>query len=131
MKINKPKTSKELERFLGRIEYFQGFMPRFSNVVAPLYNMLNQWKPGSKLSWNEVTTGAVDKLKNMLRKTVEVYTPDYSKSFHIYTDVSTNGMGCVLGQFINKMYQPVAFAGKKFTKVEMNYSTPKQELCAI
>eukprot|EP01124_Arcella_intermedia_P021552 TRINITY_DN3030_c0_g1_i9.p1 TRINITY_DN3030_c0_g1~~TRINITY_DN3030_c0_g1_i9.p1 ORF type:complete len:117 (-),score=18.34 TRINITY_DN3030_c0_g1_i9:924-1274(-) len=116
MKINKPKTSKELERFLGRIEYFQGFMPRFSNVVAPLYNMLNQWKPGSKLSWNEVTTGAVDK---------------YSKSFHIYTDVSTNGMGCVLGQFINKMYQPVAFAGKKFTKVEMNYSTPKQELCAI
>jgi len=40
-------------------------------------------------------------------------------------------MGCVLGQYAGNRLRPVAVAGRKFTKAELNYGTPKQELCAI
>jgi len=70
--IERPTTSKELEKYLGSVQYFSNFMPNFSKIAAPLFDLLNHKK---------------------LKESIELYTPNMKKIFtYILMIVKRNGM---------------------------------------
>ena len=71
-------------------------------------------------------------LKSLLTQAPILSTPDWSKPFILQTDASAVGLGYVLSQ-INKLREehPIAFASKKLSPPERNYSAIERESLAI
>ena len=90
----KPATKKDLHSALASLNYFRGFIPNFSATAAPLYALTSE-----KVEYSQET---VDKywpnVLGMLKKTVQLQCPDYSKPMILSTDASCNGLGAVLSQ---------------------------------
>ena len=61
----------------------------------------------------------------MARKILLTY-PDFSKTFHLYTDASEYQLGAVLVQDL-----PIAFYSRKLNSAQKNYTTMEKELLSI
>lgn len=58
--------------------------------------------------------------------------PDWNKEFHVYVDASCIVLGIVLAQpGAREIDHPIAFASRKLSKVEKNYSTTEKERLAM
>ena len=57
--------------------------------------------------------------------------PDINKQFILRTDASNLGVGAVLMQQFEKELWPIAYASKKLTPAQRNYSTTEKEGYAI
>ena len=79
-----PTSRKELARFLGMTGYYRNFCLNFSEIAAPLTNLLSK--------------KAFDKVKLLLQKSPVLKSPDYEKPFKLIIDSSDVGTGSVLVQ---------------------------------
>jgi hypothetical protein len=57
--------------------------------------------------------------------------PNTSEEFILTTDASNDGAGAVLFEGKVGRYLPIAFASRRFSIVEQNYSKIERELAAI
>jgi hypothetical protein len=58
--------------------------------------------------------------------------PDWSKEFHVHVDASSIALGFVLAQTrAGDIEHPLAFASRKLSKTEINYTTTKREGLAM
>lgn len=123
-RIKPPASIKELQSFLGVINYYRRFIPNFSKVALPLTNLT---KKGVKYFWSTNCVEAFEELKALLKNKVVLKYPDFTKPFHIFTDASNYALGAVLcqGEY------PVAFASKTLIPAETRYPTIEKELYGI
>lgn len=119
-----PKSKKELQRYLGMVNYLRSFIPNLAEKTEPLRQLL---KNDIEFVWNNVHTKTVNNLKNILTSTPVLAVFDENKKIIIQTDASKSGIGCVLLQ--DK--RPVAFASRSLNETEQNYAQVEKELLAI
>ena len=124
-----PSGVQELRKFLGLTNYFRKFVARYSIVAAPLTSLTRQNAFLSAAAWTPACQLAFDELKRAVAEDIVLSFPDYSAPFRVelLTDASLHGSGAVLLQ----NGRPVAFASKKFSSAERNYTTGEQELLAV
>lgn len=72
MGIARPKTRKELQRFLGALNYDRTFFPGFSEKAKPLYELL---KKEIQFAWTEEHDNAFQNLKNQWTSELELMMP--------------------------------------------------------
>ena len=89
-----PNTKKDLHSALASLNYFRGFIPNFSANAAPLYALTSEKTEYSQ----EVVKKYWPQLIELLKNTVKIQCPDYSKPMILSTDASSNGLGAVLSQ---------------------------------
>ena len=110
-----PQIQKELQSFLGLINYLQPFLPDLSHKTTFLREQVSNW------DWTPSTDTAFHHLKqwicNTLLKTTLAYY-DCTKPVEVHIDASKYGLGVAL-ILHNK---PVAFASKMLTPVESRYA---------
>ncbi|XP_069986300.1 uncharacterized protein [Penaeus vannamei] len=124
-----PKTKREVMRFLGMAGYYRRFCKNFSDVVAPLTDLL---KKKVKFKWSESCEAALKKLKAMLVSSPILVSLNFDKPFILYVDASDIGAGAVLCQADSKgIDHPVCFFSKKFDKHQKNYSTVEKETLGL
>ncbi|XP_069976068.1 uncharacterized protein [Penaeus vannamei] len=124
-----PKTKREVMRFLGMAGYYRRFCKNFSDVVAPLTDLL---KKKVKFKWSESCEAALKKIKAMLVSSPILVSPNFDKPFILYVDASDIGAGAVLCQADSKgIDHPVCFFSKKFDKHQKNYSTVEKETLGL
>ena len=116
-----PLNVKELQRFIGMVNYLSKFIPQFSETTAPLRELLHKENGWSWLTPQE----AFNKLKGALVKPLQYF--DVSRSTVISCDASQNGLGAAILQ----CDRPVAYASRALTKTEKRYSQIEKELLAI
>ena len=90
-----PTSRKELARFLGMAGYYRNFCLNFSEIAAPLTNLLSK---KVKFVWTDDCQMAFDKVKLLLQKSPFLKSPDYEKPFKLIIDSSDVGTGSVLVQ---------------------------------
>lgn len=61
--LKPPKNLKELEAFIGKVNYYHNFVPNFSSIAAPL-NALR--RKGVKFEWEHISKHHLNKLKTIL-----------------------------------------------------------------
>ena len=109
-----PPNPKELQSFLGLINYLQSFLPNLASKTTFLRQQVTNW------DWNPSTDQAFNHLKywvcNMLLKTTLTYY-DCTKPQVLMTDASEYGLSTALLQ----NNRPIAFASKTLTDVETRY----------
>ena len=108
-----PTSQKKLARFLGMAGYYRNFSLKFSEIAAPLTNLLSK---------------KVKFLKLLLQKCPVLKSPDYQTPFKLIIDSSDVGTGSVLVQEASDgLDHPVSYFSKKFLKYQKNYSVVKKE----
>jgi hypothetical protein len=127
-----PTNVKEVQKYLGIVNYYRTFIKDFSKIAAPLYRLERK---DTEWEWRSEQQNAFIKLKNSLMEAPVLVMPDYTKPFTIQTDASTEGIGAVLSQVHihnNKsMDKPCAYASRSLKEAEKNYPATHLELLAI
>ena len=124
-----PQTKKELMRFLGMAGFYRRFCKNFSDVAAPLTNLLRK---DAKFEWSPVCQDAFRKIKAILSSSPVLAAPDFTKQFNIAVDASDVGAGAVLMQPDDAgVDRPVCYFSKKFNSSHKNYSTVEKETLAL
>ena len=110
-----PTSRKELARFLGMAGYYRNFCLNFSDIAAPLTNLLSK---KVKFVWTDDCQMAFDKVKLLLQKSPVLKSPDYEKPFKLIIDSSDVGTGSVLVQEASDgLDHPVSYFSKKILKI--------------
>ncbi|QRW21934.1 Retrotransposable element Tf2 protein [Rhizoctonia solani] len=124
-----PKTVKQVQAFLGFVNYLRHFIPNFSLVARPLHNLTKKETPWL---WNTLEEQAFQELKALVTKALVLIHLNPNLPYYLETDASGVAMGAILSQRgeDNRLH-PVAYVSKSFSGVEVNYDTHDKELLAI
>jgi hypothetical protein len=125
--VLKERVATECRRYLGFMNYFNRFIPRYSDLACDLHKHTQKSPP----EWTPECTEAWNKLKACLLKATMMYHPVFSLPFHVYSDASSKAVGGVLIQFQDGVAHPVAYVARKLTSAEVNYTTTEQEMLAF
>ena len=121
----RPTDVKTLQTFLGIANFFRKFIPYFSKLAAPLYQLLRK---NVTFDWTEDCENAFNKLKTSLHNVQTLSHPNYSKEFILMTDASGYAIGACLAQYDeNNQLKPLGYFSKTLTNTQSRYSTTKRE----
>ncbi|CEL54177.1 hypothetical protein RSOLAG1IB_11575 [Rhizoctonia solani AG-1 IB] len=124
-----PKTVKQVQAFLGFVNYLRRFIPDFSAVARPLHNLTQKDKPWK---WGEPENHSFQEPKRRVTNRPVLAHSDPNKPYFLETDASGIAMGAILSQQSEDgRLHPIAYMSKSFNDVERNYNTHDKELLAI
>ncbi len=135
--IQQPTGVKQLQHFLGMVQYYHDLWARRSKMLAPLTSLVGECgqtkttkSKGTKKvhwHWDEVHQRTFNHIKATIAKDVVLAYPDYSKVFEIYTDACSKQLGAVITQD----NRPIAFFSRKLSNKQCKYCVTEIELLAI
>ena len=130
MEAPQPKTKKELLRFLGLINYYREYIPKFAVLADPLYHLTHE---SVDWIWSEAAENAFTILKNRLTTTPLILAfPDWTSEFSLQVDASSVAVGGVLSQRDDKGgLRPIAFFSSGLTAAQRNYFAGELECWAL
>jgi hypothetical protein len=125
--VARKQIASECRRFLGFMNYFNRFIPKYSALAVCLHEQTQIEAP----PWTEECTAAWKFLKDCLSKATLMRHPDFTKPFHVFSDASIRSIGGVLMQYHGDKLCPVAYCARKLSSAEINYTTTEQEMLAM
>src|SRR3981189_3137754 len=128
--IRIPRTKRDVRGFLGFIGFYRTFIKSFSEVAAPLSDLLRKESP-ELVPWTEKTQRAFNQLKSALQTAPVLIAPNFSKKFFVLVDSSQFAVGAVLCHTDKEVMQPILFIGRKFTPCETRLSATEREVLGI
>ena len=120
---------KELQHFLGVINFYRRFLQGAAGTLLPLSNLLKGKK--NDFVWTEQCSIAFENAKQLLANATLLRHPDPSKSICLYTDASDFAIGATLSQEDDGSFSPLAFFSRKLAEVETKYAKFDRELLAV
>nr|VZH92197.1 unnamed protein product [Spirometra erinaceieuropaei] len=123
-----PTSKRQLQRFLGMVNFYRRFLPNCADLMLPLTNLLSGPKGPLELRGHALT--AFERLKTSLADATLLTHPAPEAPLSLMVDASTVAVGAVLQQHINNSTRPLAFFSK-LSPAETRYSTLGRELLAI
>ena len=111
-----PMNKKEVQSFLGFINFYRRFIKDFSHHARPLFDLTGKeaWR------WDNAQQEAFEKLKEMVTSAPILTFADDSRPFHVEADSSDFATGAMLSQqsLEDQKWHPVAFYSKSLSAVE-------------
>lgn len=124
-----PHNQKRTHVFPGFCWLLPEFLQKFSDVVAPLTDLL---KAKATFVWSPACQQAFERVKSLLCDAPVLSAPRFDCSFVLQVDASHVGAGAVLMQSDDfGIDKPVSFFSKKFNPYQLNYSTIEKEMLAL
>ena len=120
----KPRSKPEVLTLLGFVNYLSKFLPKLSDVSAPLRELTTGQ---SKFTWAKQHDEAFATIQQLVIQHPVLKFYNIEEEVTIQTDASDKGLGAVLLQ----SGQPVAFAYRTLSPTEKNYATIEKECLAI
>ncbi|QQP49151.1 Uncharacterized protein FKW44_009694, partial [Caligus rogercresseyi] len=114
--------------FLGLVNFYGHFVKGLSTIASPLSELT---KADSEFIWRADEEKSFDAIKKAIAGAPCLTHYDPSLPLILSTDASPHGLGAVLSQTDNANERPVAFASRKLSKAERNYSQIDKEATAI
>ena len=119
-----PQTQKQLQSFLGLVNYLQPFLPDIAAKTTFLREQVSKW------DWMPSTDSTFQQLKQWICKTLLKTTLacyDRNQPLRIQTGASEYGLGTALLQ----NNRPIAFASKTLTDMETRYSNIEHKCLSV
>ena len=122
-----PKCTKEVERFLGFVNYHRSFLKDFAYLAKPLYGLTGK----NQFKWGDREQGAFEALRQALVKPPVLALPNKWDPFILDCDASDVALGGVLSQVQNGDERVIAYASFTLTPEQKRYCTTRKELLSI
>ena len=123
-----PTCVRDVRAWLGSTGYYRRYVKHYASVAAPLTSALQQ---GVKFEWTEEMQRSFDELKAALTSPPVLAMPTPDGVFTLDTDASDLAIGGVLSQAQGGSERVIAYASRKLSRTEKNYSVTRRELLAI
>ena len=118
--ITHPRNIKELQSFLGKINFLRRFISNLAELIRELNNMLRKY---STLKWTVEAKKSFEAIKQALTKTTVLISLDFQKDFIIFSFPSKHTIAAVLLQKNDQGYeQPIAFFSKYLRDATLKYN---------
>ena len=128
-KFPRPLSKKQIRQFLGKVSFYLEYIPHYSVLLEPLYNLLRK---NVDFHWTEECEASFNKVKNCLCSdpVLAIFNPD--APIYIYTDASIKGVGAILKQpQENQSLKPVFNFSRKLTEAQTRKKAIYLESLAI
>jgi hypothetical protein len=122
-----PTTKTHVRAFLGLANFYRRFIKDFSNIAAPLTDLLRD----VPFDWTSECQSAFDSIKQALTTAPVLSPPDPNLPFILKSDASDYAIGAELSQDFGRGPQPVAYESRKLSPAERNYTTGDKEMLAV
>ena len=126
----RPRTKKELLRFLGLVNYYREHVQGFANIAEPLYRLTHD---SAEWSWNETAETAFHSLRSkLIQPPVMLAFPNWNSEFTLQVDASVKAVGGVLTQEgTDGRLKPIAYFSSGLTPAQKKYSAGELECWAL
>jgi hypothetical protein len=95
LKIDTPRSKKEVQSFLGRVNFLRRFIPNPTEIIKYITNMLIK---GSDIKWTPESRRSFENIKVALTKESVLANPYYEKDFILFSFASKQNIVGVLIQ---------------------------------
>ena len=123
-----PQNKKDVQRFLGMVNYQARYVPDLSSKTQILRNLTED---KNEFAWGAVEQRAFDELKDVLESTQVLKFYDPGRKIKISSDASSFGLGAVILQKHSDNWMPVAYASRVMSDAETRYAQIEKEMLAI
>jgi hypothetical protein len=123
-----PKTVKDIQSFLGFVNFNRQFIKDFSKIAIQLTKLT---KKEIAWEWGEPQERAFQALKEACIQEPVLIAFTSGKPLRIETDASDLALGAVLLQEKEGKWHPIAYHSRKFSEHEERYDVHDKELLAI
>jgi hypothetical protein len=124
-----PRNLKDVQRFLGFVNFYRRFIKNFSGVAQPITDLTRN--KGLDFHWGPLQVVAFQQLKDVFTSTPILKHCDPALEVIIETNASNFTIGCILSQKHTGWLHLVAFHSRKIEPVEKNYNIHNKELLAV
>nr|VZI48485.1 unnamed protein product [Spirometra erinaceieuropaei] len=123
-----PTSKRQLQRFLGMVNFYRRFLPNCADTILPLTSLLS----GSKRTFELISAAltSFEQVKALLADATLLTHFHADAPISLMVDASNVAVGAVLQQSLPDSTVPLAFFSKKLSKAETRYSTFGRELLA-
>jgi len=123
-----PQTVRSVRQFIGLASYFRKFVPRFSQIMKPIYSLTSS---KSVFNWNNELE---DIRKNIIAILINepvlvIFDPQHPIELH--TDASSYGYGAMLMHRINGSPHVIEYFSKTTSPAESRYHSYELETLAV
>jgi len=124
-----PRNIKELQAFLGKINFLRRFIPNLAELSRLLNNML---KKDSKVKWTVDAKQAFESIKFALTQTPVLTSPQFDRDFIIFSFASEHTIAAVLLQKDDLGNEkPIAFFSKALRDAPLKYQIMEKQAYAL
>jgi hypothetical protein len=117
--LSLPKSKKEVQAFLGKINFLRRFASNFAELVKHITTML---KKGNEVKWIAESRESFIQIKRALTEAPMLFNPDYSKDFLVFSFASFDTIAVAFLQKNEEgREQPIAFFSKALRDAEIRY----------
>ena len=113
-----PTSIKELQRFLGMINYYRRFIPKAAHHLYPLFEALRS--KTKKFEWTAACQAAFEAVKTALSAATLLHHPRRGAHLAITTDASKVALGAVLEQRGPQGWEPLSYFSMKLSAESPN-----------
>nr|GEZ65267.1 reverse transcriptase domain-containing protein [Tanacetum cinerariifolium] len=128
LKLPHPTTVKGIRSFLGHAGFYRRFIKDFLKISRPMTHLLEKNSP---FIFSNECIQAFRTLKEKLTEAPILIAPNWDQPFELMCDASDYAVGAVLGQRVEKHFQPIHYASKTMNQAETNYTTTEKEMLAV
>ena len=122
-----PKTKKEVQKFIGFLNFYRRYIKHFSNVARPITQLTGD----VQFNWTTKQQKSFEELKKRMMSPDVIKLPRPDGKFRVEVDASGYALGGVLSQHQDGKWRTIAFWSRVMTKEELNYDIFDKELLAI
>ena len=123
----RPACKKDLQKFLGFVNFYRRFVSGFSKIAGPLHSLTGQ----AEWTWGQEQEDAFEALKHAVTSAPVLCIPNDSDQFRVSCDASNYAVGAELMQKQDGKWRTIAFLSKALSPAERNYEIYDRELLAI
>jgi hypothetical protein len=115
--LSLPRSKKEVQSFLGKINFPRRFVSNFAKMVKYIIAMLRK---GNEVKCTTESQNYFDQIKKALTEAPVLISPDYSKDFLIFSFASFDRVEFVLLQKnVERLERPISFFSRALRAVEI------------
>ncbi|SJL01349.1 uncharacterized protein ARMOST_04669 [Armillaria ostoyae] len=122
-----PTKKKELQLFLGFMNFYRKFIKNYSKVICTLTQLMGnvEW------TWGAAQNQVFQQLKKQMAEDIILTILNKDSQFRVEADTSNGAIGAILSQEQEGRWRPMAFISKALTATKCNYEIYDKELLAI
>jgi hypothetical protein len=129
LKIDIPKRKKEVQSFLGKVNFLRRFIPNLAEIIKHITNML---KKGNEIKWIPKARKSFEEIKVALTKAPVLASTNFEKDFILFSFASEHTIAGILIQKDDQNFKkPIAYYNKTLRDAPLKYDIMDKKVYAL